>query len=85
MSRHKLSVSPKRAENMSPPKQVALDTSMLVGLVDSRDVWHHPALCYRIIGIVIPEDEVPPSSIVIGIFDYTRCRLDNKKFFEVKL
>ena len=32
---------------MSPPKQVALDTSLLVGLVDSRDVWHPAAIALR--------------------------------------
>jgi len=32
---------------MSPPKQVALDTSLLVGLVDSRDVWHPAAITLR--------------------------------------
>lgn len=29
---------------MSPPKPVALDTSLLVGLVDSRDIWHPAAV-----------------------------------------
>jgi len=32
---------------MSPPKQVALDTSILVGLVDSRDIWHPAAINLR--------------------------------------
>jgi len=32
---------------MSPPKQVALDTSILVGLVDSRDIWHPAAITLR--------------------------------------
>lgn len=32
---------------MSPPKQVALDTSLLVGLVDSRDIWHPAAIALR--------------------------------------
>lgn len=32
---------------MSPPKPVALDTSLLVGLVDSRDIWHPAAVTLR--------------------------------------
>ncbi len=32
---------------MSPLKQVALDTSILVGLIDSRDIWHPAALALR--------------------------------------
>jgi len=32
---------------MSPPKQVALDTSILVGLVDNRDVLHSSAITLR--------------------------------------
>jgi predicted nucleic acid-binding protein len=32
---------------MSLPKQVVLDTSILVGLVDSRDVWHSSAITLR--------------------------------------
>ena len=32
---------------MSPLKQVALDTSILVGLIDSRDIWHPAAFALR--------------------------------------
>ena len=32
---------------MNPPNQVALDTSILVGLVDSRDIWHPVAVTLR--------------------------------------
>jgi len=32
---------------MSPSKQVILDTSVVVGLVDSRDVWHNAAVALR--------------------------------------
>ena len=32
---------------MSPLEQVALDTSVLVGLVDSRDIWHPAAVTLR--------------------------------------
>ena len=32
---------------MSLPKQVVLDTSILVGLVDSRDIWHSAAVTLR--------------------------------------
>jgi len=32
---------------ISLPKQVALDTSLLVGLVDSRDIWHPAAITLR--------------------------------------
>ncbi len=32
---------------MSPPKPVALDTSLLVGLVDSRDIWHPAPVTLR--------------------------------------
>ncbi len=32
---------------MGPPKQVVLDTSIFVGLVDSRDVWHSSAITLR--------------------------------------
>lgn len=32
---------------MIPNEKVALDTSLLVGLVDSRDVWHPAALVLR--------------------------------------
>ena len=32
---------------MSPPKPVAMDTSLLVGLVDSRDIWHPAAIILR--------------------------------------
>ncbi len=32
---------------MSPPKQVALDTSILVGLVDNRDTFHSSAIALR--------------------------------------
>jgi len=36
-----------RASTMNPPKQVVLDTSILVGLMDSRDVWHPSAVMLR--------------------------------------
>ena len=32
---------------MSQPKQVTLDTSVLVGLMDSRDVWYPSAVVLR--------------------------------------
>lgn len=32
---------------MNLPKRVALDTSVLVGLVDSRDIWHPAAVTLR--------------------------------------
>jgi len=32
---------------MNSPKQVVLDMSLLVGLVDSRDVWHPAAVTLR--------------------------------------
>jgi len=32
---------------MNPHKQVVLDTSLLVGLIDSRDVWHSSAVMLR--------------------------------------
>ena len=32
---------------MSLSKQVILDTSVVVGLVDSRDVWHNAAVALR--------------------------------------
>ena len=32
---------------MGPPRKVVLDTSILVGLVDSRDVWHPSAITVR--------------------------------------
>lgn len=32
---------------MNPSERVVLDTSVLVGLVDSRDVWHRPGIALR--------------------------------------
>jgi predicted nucleic acid-binding protein len=32
---------------MSPPKPVALDTSLLVGLLDGRDIWRPVAVTLR--------------------------------------
>ncbi|MBI4594992.1 MAG: PIN domain-containing protein [Candidatus Tectomicrobia bacterium] len=32
---------------MNPPNRVALDTSVLVGLVDSRDIWHPVSVTLR--------------------------------------
>ena len=32
---------------MNPSKRVVLDTSVIVGLIDSRDVWHCAAIAFR--------------------------------------
>lgn len=32
---------------MNPSKRVVLDTSVIVGLIDSRDVWHCAAIVFR--------------------------------------
>jgi hypothetical protein len=36
-----------RGSTMSPPKPVALDTSLLVDLLDGRDIWHPVAVTLR--------------------------------------
>jgi len=32
---------------MNPSKRIVLDTSVIVGLIDSRDVWHCAAIAFR--------------------------------------